>query len=103
MIDYTTHNMEKKKYKNQIQKLKSHIQEKRAQMLNNIEDTCVNLYRVINVHTSGNPVYVNKNGIIYNSIYNFKESMSTNKKLAALFEMRIMCKKEKCKTQIIDG
>ena len=36
-----------------------------------------------------------KNGIIYNSIYNFKESMPTNKKMVDLFEMRIVCKEEK--------
>ena len=29
------------------------------------EDTCVNLYRVINEDTSGNPIYLDKNGIIY--------------------------------------
>ena len=48
---------------------------------NNREDTCVNLYRVINEDTSGNPVYVEENWIIYNSIYNFKKSMPTNKKI----------------------
>ena len=44
----------------------------------------MNIYRVINKDTSGNPVYVDENGIIYNSIYNFKESMPTNKKLRPL-------------------
>ena len=77
MIDYTTHNMEKKKYKN----LKGETIELYS------EDTCVNLYRVINEDTSGNPVYVDENGMIYNSIYNFKE--------ADLFEKIIVCKEEK--------
>ena len=44
------------------------------------EDTCMNLYRVINEDTSGNPVYVDENRKIYNSIYYFKEGMKTNKK-----------------------
>ena len=61
---------------------------------NNREDTCMNVYRVINEVTSGNPVYVDENGIIYNSIYNFKEGTPTNKKMADLFEMRILCKEE---------
>ena len=63
---------------------------------NNREDTCLNLYRVINEDTSGNPVNVDKNGKIYNSIYNFKEGIPTIEKMADLFEMRIMCKEEKC-------
>ena len=45
---------------------------------NRDEDTYVNLYRVINKDTSGNPVYMDKNRKIYNSIYNFKECMPTN-------------------------
>ena len=55
----------------------------------------MNVYRVINEDTSGNPVYVDENSIIYNSIYNFKEGMPTNKKMADLFESRIVCKEEK--------
>ena len=47
----------------------------------------MNLYRVINEDKSGNPVYVDENRILYNSIYNFKESMPTNKKIADLFEL----------------
>ena len=49
----------------------------------------MNQYRVINEDAQGNPVYVNKNGIIYNSIYNFKKGMPT-KKMVDLFEMRIV-------------
>ena len=37
---------------------------------------------------------MDENGIIYNSIYNFKESIPTNKKMADLFEMRIVCKEQ---------
>ena len=40
----------------------------------------MNVYRVVNEDTSGNPVYVDKNEIIYNSIYNFREGIPTNKK-----------------------
>ena len=47
---------------------------------NKEEDTYVNVYRVVNKDTSGNPVYVDKNGIIYNIIYNLKEGMPTIKK-----------------------
>ena len=36
-----------------------------------------------------------ENRIIYNSIYNFREGMPTNKEMADLFEMRIVCKEEK--------
>ena len=56
------------------------------------KDTCMNLHRVINEETSENPVYMDENSIIYNSIYNFKDGMPTNKKMANLFEMRIVCK-----------
>ena len=45
----------------------------------------MNLYRVINEDTSGNPVYVDKNGKIYNSIHNFNVGMPTNKKMVNLF------------------
>ena len=37
------------------------------------EDICLNLYKVINEDVEGND-------IIYNNIYNFKESIPTNKK-----------------------
>ena len=35
---------------------------------NRWEDTCENVNRVVNEDTSGNPVYVDENRIIYNSI-----------------------------------
>ena len=53
----------------------------------------MNVYRLVNEDISGNPVYMDKNGIIYNSIYNFREDIPTNKKKTDLFEMRIMCKR----------
>ena len=40
----------------------------------------MNVYRVINEETSGKLVYLDENRKIYNSIYNFKEDMPTNKK-----------------------
>ena len=55
----------------------------------------MNVYRVVNKITSGNPIYVDGNRIIYNSIYNFREDIST-KKMADLFEIKIVCKEEKC-------
>ena len=69
MINYTTHNIEKKK----VQELKERNyraifrKRKREQKCwnNRGEDTCVNLYRVINKDTSGNPVYMDENGKIY--------------------------------------
>ena len=45
----------------------------------------MNVYKVVNEDASGNPVYVDKNGIIYSSIYNFREGVPTNKKMADLF------------------
>ena len=56
----------------------------------------MNQYRIINEDTSGNPVYVAINGKIYNSIFTFKESVPINKKRTYFFEMRIVCKEEKC-------
>ena len=53
----------------------------------------VNVYRVVNENTSGNPIYMDENRIIYNSIHNFREDIPT-KKMADLFEMRIVCKEE---------
>ena len=35
----------------------------------------MNLYKVINEEISGNPVYVNENGKIYNSIFTFKDGV----------------------------
>ena len=55
----------------------------------------LNGYRVVNEDTSRNPVCVEENRIIYNSIYNFKEDMPT-KKIVDLLEMRIVCKEEQC-------
>ena len=55
----------------------------------------MNLYKVINEDISGNPVYVDKNGKKHNSIFIFKKGMPTNKKMADLFKMRIVCKEEK--------
>ena len=54
----------------------------------------MNVYRVI-MKTHQETQYVDENGIIYNSICNFKEGMPTNKKMADLFESRIVCKEEK--------
>ena len=48
---------------------------------NKEEDTCVNVYRVVNEVTLRNSVYMDENGIIYNSIYNFREDIPTKKKL----------------------
>ena len=58
------------------------------------EDTCVNIYRVVNKDTSGNLVYEDENRIIYNNIYNFRKDIQTNKKMVDLFEMRILCKEK---------
>ena len=65
-----------KKKKEKVQELKERIyrakfrkRKHRCCWNNSGEDTCVNVYRVINEDTSGNPVYVDENGIIYNSIY----------------------------------
>ena len=43
------------------------------------EDTWLNLYRVINEDIPGNPVYIDKNEKIYNSIFTFKKDEPTNK------------------------
>ena len=56
----------------------------------------MNVYRVVNEDTSGNPIYVDENWIIYNSIYNFREGIPTNKKMADLFQMRILSMEEEC-------
>ena len=56
----------------------------------------MNLYKIINEDKSGNSVYVDKNGKIYNSIFTFKEGVPTNKKMADFFEMKIMWEEEKC-------
>ena len=45
---------------------------------------------VINKDISGNPVYVDENRKIYNSIFTFKKGVPTNDKIADFFEMRIV-------------
>ena len=42
------------------------------------------MYIVVNEDTSRNPIYVNKNGVIYNSIYNFREDIPTKKNSGSL-------------------
>ena len=50
------------------------------------EDTCVNLHWVINEDTLGNPVYMDENGKIYNSIYNTRRVCQQLKKWQTSFK-----------------
>ena len=83
MIVYTTHNIKKNNYKNKKKGTiyRAIFRKREHKCWNNRgEDTRVNVYRIVNEDTLGNPVYMDKNGIVYNSIYNFRKDIPTNKK-----------------------